>query len=199
MRGFLVVLAVFGIALPLLTMLLIRSMSTRVEIPLDVDQSWQSRAKSLWIGLKLLMEGGPLTFIFGMGMGMLAPRMAAASEFQTTWSLTLSFLYQTGMIGLFVMLAILRYLVNIGRQARGGVVLAALLGVWFIGITVTTSYSQLLPLWVTLGWLTVWPGVCHPARPGRVAAWRPLDPAAAWAMANRNDSQYARARGESQN
>jgi hypothetical protein len=36
--------------------------------------------------------------------------------------------------------------------------------VWLVGITVTTSYPQLLPLWVALGLLTVWPDVCEPAR-----------------------------------
>ncbi len=34
--------------------------------------------------------------------------------------------------------------------------------VWLVGITFATSYGELLPLWMTLGWMTVWPAICRP-------------------------------------
>jgi membrane-associated protease RseP (regulator of RpoE activity) len=40
--------------------------------------------------------------------------------------------------------------------------LAAVLFVGLVGVTITTSYEQLLPLWLALGLLTVWPEVLTP-------------------------------------
>lgn len=162
--SYMAILGVFGVALPLLVLLLVQSMNTRMNGgPTDVDQSWQSRASSLGIGWSLFMAGGPATLLFGIGMGQLAPRMAEASQFDAAWSVLLPFVYQTGMAGILVLLGIGGYLLKVWRRAGGGAVFAAVFVVWLVGITITTSYNQLLPLWMALGWLSVWPSVCLPA------------------------------------
>jgi hypothetical protein len=49
-------------------------------------------------------------------------------------------------------------------------VFAAIFCVWLVGVTVTTSYGSLLPLWVALGCLTVWPDFCEHSRRAKAPA-----------------------------
>lgn len=174
-RSFLAILGVCGIALPLLVFVLVQSLSVRMHGVTEMDQSWQDRGNSLWVGLSVFLAGGPATFIFGIGMGLLAPLMKRTTEYITCWSILLTYLYQTGMVGFLVLLGIGRYLLKIWRKAGHSVVFISILVVWLMGITVTTSYEHLLPLWVALGWLTMWPSICLPAgtHRNRSIAWRP--------------------------
>jgi len=189
LRSFLAILGVFGVALPLLAWVLVQSISARMGGTTEVDQSWQDRGNSLRVGLAVFLAGGPATFLFGIGIGLLAPLMRRTTDYITCWSVLLTYLYQTGMVGFLVLLAIGRYLLNVWRHAGHGVVFICILVVWLMGITVTTSYEHLLPLWVALGWLSVWPRICHPAgrKRNRLPAWR-----SAWSndrpsLRNRNE------------
>ena len=75
----------------------------------------------------------------------------------------LPYVYETGVIGLLVVCGIGYYLMRLWASLRYVLAFAAFAGVWLVGITITTSYNQLLPIWLALGWLTVWPDVCETA------------------------------------
>jgi hypothetical protein len=47
------------------------------------------------------------------------------------------------------------------KRMAYGVAFGVIAGVWLVGITLTTSYEQLLSLWLVLGWLTAWPEFCE--------------------------------------
>jgi hypothetical protein len=163
-RSFISVSVVFGIVLPVVAWLLVQSLGTRIDGPADVDQSWVDRANSLWAGCKVLINGDPATLIFGVGRGMISPKVQSTSEYETVWSVSLPFIYETGMIGLLVFCGMFYYLAKVWLRSGKSLILAIFFGVWLVGITITTSYAQLLPLWVALGWMTVWPEVCLPAQ-----------------------------------
>lgn len=55
---------------------------------------------------------------------------------------------------------IARRLARVWKKSRFDLTFAAFAFVWLVGVTITTSYLQLLPLWVALGWLSIWPRVC---------------------------------------
>jgi hypothetical protein len=124
------------------------------------NSSWQDRSDSLIIGFKLLTSGNPLTLLFGVGVGQTAPILQHDFRLEAVWSITLVYLYETGIVGLIVMCAIGRHLFRQWKMARFNFVYAGIVIVWLVGVTITTSYQQLLSLWVTLGCLTVWNQFC---------------------------------------
>jgi hypothetical protein len=77
----------------------------------------------------------------------------------------LNYIYETGLVGLAVVLCISHLVIKVWKDARFSLVFAAFGLVWLVGITITTSYEQLLPLWIALGWMTVWPDVFEVATP----------------------------------
>jgi hypothetical protein len=127
--------------------------------------SWDDRAASIAFGFKLLTQGDPLTIVFGLGTGQTAPALWDLAGLDAVWSVTLTYVYETGLLGAAVVGWIGWQLVGVWRATRAKVVFAMLVGVWLVGVTVTTSYQQLLPLWVAFGWLTVWPEVCEAPPP----------------------------------
>jgi hypothetical protein len=155
----------------------------------EVDESWQTRTDSLRVGLNLVLDGSPTTWLFGLGPGLTTPGVRKAAGYEAVWSVLLPYVYQTGLIGLAVVMVVGIYLFRIWRADGYGVAYPIMLAVWLIGITVTTSYGQLLPLTVALGWLTAWPSLCR----GRTA-----DPAASATTipARRTEGQRRRAWGE---
>src|SRR5690606_25938625 len=104
---------------------------------------------------------------------------------------------ETGLVGAICVTCIGVLLHRAWRRSHHSYAFAAFAGVWIVGILVTTSYFSLLPIWVALAWLTVWPEVCHPATghnplaapyhpdhaaalpvsPRYRSAWRPADAA----------------------
>jgi hypothetical protein len=105
-----------------------------------------------------------VTWFFGVGSGLTSPKIKAAAGFEAVWSVLLPYVYQTGLIGLAAIGYVTVELYRNWRSVAFSGVFAAVLFVWLIGVTVTTSYGCLLPLWVALGWLTVWPAVCEVPR-----------------------------------
>jgi hypothetical protein len=127
----------------------------------EVDESWQTRSDSLRVGLNLLLDGTPATWVFGLGPGLTTPGVRRVAGYDAVWSVLLTYVYQTGLIGLSVVLWVAVYLARVWRADGYSVAYPIVLGVWLVGITVTTSYGQLLPLTVALGWITAWPHLCH--------------------------------------
>jgi hypothetical protein len=172
LRSFLAIVSVCWVALPLILVVAAIALSDRLGGGKMGNSSWEDRSDSLVIGLKLLTEGGLLTLIFGVGVGQTAPILQSAYRLEAVWSVTLVYLYETGLVGLIVMCAIGRHLARMWKGVSYDFVFAGILIVWLVGVTITTSYQQLLSLWLTLGCFTVWPSFCTPAQRMRVEAPR---------------------------
>lgn len=135
------------------------------------NSSWGDRADSLRIGFEVVADSDVATKFFGMGPGQSSPILQESAGLDAVWSVLLTYVFETGVLGAIALVCVgycvLREWVSSGYDLTFAVVAF----VWLIGVTLITSYEQLLPLWMTLGWLTVWPAVCHtvpaamPARP----------------------------------
>jgi hypothetical protein len=199
-------LAAFCVVLPAMFYFGIVAMSDRFDLNFggrgfarvsEVDESWQTRSDSLRVGLNLVLDGSPATWIFGLGPGLTTPGVQRVAGYEAVWSVLLPYVYQTGLIGLAVILWVGVYLIRVWRADGYGVVYPVMLGVWLVGITITTSYGQLLPLTVALGWITTWPsvfqgrevdGAALPASAARRAMRNPLRP---WSRPRRAGIQIA--------
>ena len=108
------------------------------------------------------MEGDWSTWIFGLGPGQTSPLVLKSQRFNAVWSVLLPYIYQNGLIGLAAVVCLGYFLLRIWRASGFDAAYLLMLLVWLVGITVTTSYVQLLPLWLALGWFSVWPSLCEP-------------------------------------
>jgi hypothetical protein len=172
LRNFLAIVSVCWIVLPVVLIVAAIALSDRLGGGKMGNSSWEDRSDSLVIGFKLLTEGGLATLIFGVGVGQTAPMLQAMYRLEAVWSVTLVYIYETGLIGLIVLCAIARHIGKIWRSISYDFVFAGILAVWLVGVTVTTSYQQLLSLWLTLGCFTVWPSFCAPTTRAEVPAPR---------------------------
>lgn len=156
-----VIAAGLGIVLPLVLWFAAISLSTRVGGGEMGNSSWEERSSSLRIGFFMLIEGDVPRLMFGMGVGLMSPALQSASSIDAVFSVMLNYIYETGLVGLMVVLCISHLVVKVWKSCRFDLVFAGFGLVWLVGITVTTSYEQLLPLWIALGWMTVWPEICE--------------------------------------
>jgi hypothetical protein len=85
--------------------------------------------------------------------------MYKTTGFRAVWSILLTYIIETGVVGLVAISFVGSELMRAWRRCRDRTVFLLVLVVWLAGITVTTSYVPLLALWVTLAWLSVWPEV----------------------------------------
>jgi hypothetical protein len=74
----------------------------------------------------------------------------------------LTYVFETGLVGALVVTWVGYFLFRVWVSSRYDLTFAAVGALWLIGVTLITSYEQLVPLWVTLGWLSVWPELCKP-------------------------------------
>lgn len=170
-RTYAVLVLVAGVALPALVWLTFTAMQERAKDAVVGNDSWADRATSLVLGFQLLVRRGGGSLVFGLGSGQTADMLWNLTGLEAVWSVLLTYVYETGLVGAMVVSWIGWHLFGHWRATRAKMVYAMVAGVWLVGITITTSYQQLLPLWVFLGWLTVWPQVCDgPGQPKPRAA-----------------------------
>lgn len=156
-RNFLATLVVFGIVLPVTIWLTVLALNDRVSESAGINQSWLDRSESLRVGLQLWLHGDPPTLLFGIGTGLSAAVLSTNHALDAVWSVLLTYLYETGIVGALVLAWFALVLFRTWRGTRFSLAFATVLVVWLVGITLTTSYSQLLPIWLTLAFLAVWP------------------------------------------
>jgi hypothetical protein len=161
LRTFVVILTVFGVFLPLLLWFAGVALSDRLGGSEMGNSSWEERSTSLRVGFSLLLDRGVAPIVFGLGVGESAPALWSAAQIDAVFSVLLTYLYETGIFGLAAVVGLGLYVLNVWKGLRWSLPFAAVAFVWLVGVTITTSYTQLLPLWVALGWLTVWPQVCR--------------------------------------
>ena len=160
-RTFLAVVAVFGVFLPIVVFLAAESMGERLGGKTAFgNSSWGERADSLMNGFELVASSGMPTHLFGIGVGLMSPAITAATGLSAVFSVLLTYLFETGVVGGIAVAWVGYFLLGVWGASRFDITFALVAVVWLAGITVITSYEQLLPLWMTLGWLTVWPQVC---------------------------------------
>lgn len=153
---------VFGVLMPLVLWQASLALSDRLGGASPVgNSSWEDRSSSLIAGVKLLLGRDPATILFGFGAGQTSPVLLEHTGLEAVWSVVLTYLYETGMVGLVFSTCIALMMLHAWRQSGQSIVFAAFAGVWFVGVMVTTSYSQLLPLWIAMAWLMIWPQVCE--------------------------------------
>ena len=182
-------LLIGGIAVALLALIFAREQVGLNEV--EENSSWRARQQSIVIALTAPSDE-LATFIFGYGPGQTATylsgtqtadllpewyRSNSVEQVTTVWSVLGTLYMEMGLIGLALIVAMLA---AIGRAiARSS---ARLLGVctlaaWLAGVTVTTSYFPLSPIWLCLALLLVWDRVFVPvpaAVPARFSVLTPL-------------------------
>jgi len=153
---------VFGVFLPLVVFLAAESVGERFGGKTSFgNSSWGERADSLMNGFELVASSGLPTHLFGIGVGLMSPAITAATGLSAVFSVLLTYFFETGVVGGIAVAWVGYLLLRVWGTARFDMTFALVALVWLSGITVITSYEQLLPLWMTLGWLTVWPQVCR--------------------------------------
>lgn len=131
------------------------------------NSSWEERATSLNVGLGLVTDGNWSTVLFGLGPGLSAPAIERTAHLEAIWSILLTYVYETGMIGALALAWIGCELARQWRALQFNLTFLCMVVVWLVGITLTTSYNQLLPPWVALGWLLSWPDRPRDQQSGR--------------------------------
>ena len=158
-RTYTILVGVLAVVAPLVLWVAAISLANRVGGSEMGNSSWAERSNSLGIGFSLLVGGDVPRVLCGMGAGMMAPALWSTAQIDAVFSVLLTYVYETGLVGAIAVGCIGIYLLRVWKGIRFDLAFAAIGLVWLVGITVTTSYEQLLPLWMALGWLAVWPEI----------------------------------------
>jgi hypothetical protein len=159
-RTFLAVVVVFGVFLPAVGYLAAVSVGDRLGGKTKFgNSSWAERADSLAAGFDLIARSDLATNLLGVGVGLMSPRLKESSGLDAVFSVLLTYVFETGVVGALVVACVAYLLLRCWVAARYDMTFALAFGVWLVGVTLITSYELLLPLWLTLGWLTVWPEI----------------------------------------
>jgi hypothetical protein len=126
------------------------------------NSSWAERAASLGAGFNVMASSDFSTQFFGMGVGQASPALQASAGLDAVFSVLLTYAFETGVLGALALVWVGHWLLRVWRQTRFDMTFLLVALAWLVGVTLITSYEQLLPPWMALGWLTVWPAVCRP-------------------------------------
>jgi hypothetical protein len=162
--AFLAMIAALAIILPMLLWFAANAIGNRIGGGPIGNSSWEERASSLVLGFSIFTDGGIGTLVFGMGPGLASLAVRDASGMEAVWSVLLNYLYDTGLVGMLAAGCVALHLLRMWQESRYEPVFVGVLFVWLVAVLLTTSYDQLLSLWLILGWLTVWPNVMEPSR-----------------------------------
>jgi len=153
-----------GILLPLMIWILARSVQSRMDSVHGETDSWQERSSSLVVGFNLAFLNDGSTLLFGMGVGQSNLILWDNARLEAVWSVLLTYLYEQGIVGVIAAVWVGLQLVEVWRRTKFRSAYLTVSVVWLIGMTITTSYEQLLPTWVFLGWMTVWRDIMQDGR-----------------------------------
>jgi hypothetical protein len=199
-RTYTILVGMLGVVMPLVLWVAALSLGNRVGGSEMGNSSWAERSDSLRIGFSLLVGGDVPRILCGMGAGMMAPALWSVAQIDAVFSVLLTYVYETGLVGAIAVGCIGIYLVRVWKSIRFDLAFAVIGFVWLVGMTVTTSYEQLLPLWMALGWLAVWPEIFE-TKPPVASVAQPshgqvpeqiAEPGVRWTPAQRMDSPSSR-------
>lgn len=162
-RTFGLVMVAFGVVLPVVLWFAAQSVSDRLGGNRLGNSSWEERASSIVAAGGIFAGGDLRTLLLGFGPGLTSYEVTESRGLEALWSILLSYAFDTGFVGMAALCWLAVLLLKNWLRVRLEPVFALTLMVWVVGITLTTSYEQLLPLWLALGLLTIWPEVFLPA------------------------------------
>jgi hypothetical protein len=119
--------------------------------------SWEFRLGSLGAGVELFLQGQLRSHMFGLGVGQTPAAMAAEKGLPAIWSVLVTYLVETGAVGLLAVIAVAWIVLSRIKHFQAVGVFVVFASLWLIGVTIVTSYPSLVALWVALGWMSVWP------------------------------------------
>ncbi len=159
-------LALVGLVLLGATVAILSFTYLNSRLDLQENSSWTARLSSIIWALGYL--GSNLTnLFFGVGPGqsyliLQDPNLSGtgeqSSELAVTavWSVVVSYVQESGLLGalalVLVLIMVLRAILRSSAPLLGSGCLLA----WLVGVTLTTSYLPLLPIWIFLGVLLGW-------------------------------------------
>lgn len=156
-RTFLAVAVLFGLFLPVVLFLAARSVGNRLGGKTAFgNSSWGERADSLASGFRLVTDSDLATNLFGIGVGLMSPALKDTAGLDAVFSVLLTYVFETGVLGALAVALVGMALLRVWAVSRYNLTFALVAGVWLVGVTVITSYEQLLPVWMALALLTVW-------------------------------------------
>lgn len=171
----LITLVLVGAALVVLS---VSYVGTRLDV--QDNSSWSARLGSIVWSLEYL--GSSLgNVVYGVGPGqstlilqssgssLLPPVGVGGIVVNAVWSLIVDYLMETGLLGALGLTLVLIMVLRAIARSSARLVGFSCFGVWMVGVTLTTSYLPLLPIWLFLGVLLAWDRVF----PGRANAGRP--------------------------
>jgi hypothetical protein len=155
-----VIVVGLGLVLPAMLWFAAVALSNRVGGTEMGNSSWAERTASLRIGWSLLAHSNLSGAVFGLGVGQMSPALWNEASIEAVYSVLLTYLYETGLVGAVALGAVGYVLARVWKRTGFSLAFAAIGAVWAVGATVTTSYEQLLSPWLVLGWMTVWTEFC---------------------------------------
>jgi hypothetical protein len=169
-----------AIALPTVAWYALQAVQDRIAGGGLGNSSWDERASSILIGFSVYSGGDLHSLLFGLGPGMTSFAVTRRAGLEAVWSVLLNYVYDTGLLGVAAVGCATFQLCGSWRKSGYPLAYVAIVFAWLVGVTLTTSYEQLLPMWLALGCLTVWPRIVqqelpevrHAPRPAR--RWMPL-------------------------
>jgi hypothetical protein len=159
-------LALVGLVLLGATVAILSFTYLNSRLDLQENSSWTARLSSLIWALGYLGSNLPNLF-FGVGPGqsyliLQDPNLSGTGEQSTelavtaVWSVVVSYVQESGLLGalalVLVLIVVLRAILRSSAPLLGSGCLLA----WLVGVTLTTSYLPLLPIWIFLGVLLGW-------------------------------------------
>jgi len=170
----LVALILLGVAVLLLSFTYLDS-----RLDLQENSSWSARLGSIIWGLGYL--GSNLTnLFFGVGPGQSylilqntdvtgTSQPPSALPVSAVWSVVVSYVQESGLLGALAFALILIMALQAIVRSSAPLLGSGCLLAWIAGVTFTTSYLPLLPVWVFLGVLLGWDRIFE----GHVASSEP--------------------------
>ena len=167
-------LLVGGIAVAVLFFVFAREQVGSSDV--DENSSWKARQQSIVIALTAPSRGLD-TFLFGYGPGQAAtyligtetadllPKWYQSSSVEqvvTIWSVLGTLYMEMGLIGFALIVALLTAIGRAIARSSARMLGVSTLAAWLAGVTVTTSYFPLSPIWLCLALLLAWDRVFVP-------------------------------------
>ena len=135
------------------------------------ESSWGLRSASIITALTANNE--PLTFLFGVGPGqasVVIRRLLAGMPIpdgeaeMSLWSVSVAYYMDTGLLGAISLCTMAVVSLRAVMRSSAKLLGIVAMGIWWVGITVITSYVHLSAIWLFFGFLLEWERIFPPLR-----------------------------------
>jgi hypothetical protein len=155
--NYLLIACSLGGVVPIVGYFALNALNARVGGRVSMgNESWEERYTSIVTGFKIWSHGGLSTILLGLGPGLSGEYVKESTNIVAVFSIALTWIYDTGLLGLVALIWVARQLRRTWEESSHDLVYIVMLLNWLLAVTVTTSYGQLLPLWIALGIVSSW-------------------------------------------